>query len=60
MQVMLRDAGGGRLQAEPIFKKSGMVTSMVGADGYIVIPAEAEGLEAGEEVAVHLYPPVLR
>ncbi len=60
VQVMLRDAGGGRLQAEPIFKKSGMVTSMVGADGYIVIPAEAEGLEAGEEVAVHLYPPVLR
>jgi molybdopterin biosynthesis enzyme len=37
-----------------------MVTSMVEADGYIVIPLEVEGLEPGEMVEVHLYRPVLR
>lgn len=53
------DREGHRL-ATPIFKKSGMVTSMVRADGYLVIPMACEGLEKGEEVRVHPYQAVLR
>jgi molybdopterin molybdotransferase len=59
VQVSLR-AAGTQLAARPLFRKSGMVTSMVGADGMIVIPHAAEGLETGEEVEVLLYPRVLR
>jgi molybdopterin molybdotransferase len=60
VQVTLREEIPGSMVAVPLFKKSGMVTSMVGADGFIVIPAETEGLEAGDEVTVHLYQRVLR
>lgn len=54
VQVALGDGAGG-IAARPIFKKSGMITSMTGADGWITIPLESEGLEAGDEVEVHLY-----
>ena len=60
VQVRLGEGEDGTITAQPIFKKSGMVTSMVEADGYIVIPLEVEGLEPGEKVEVHLYRPVLR
>jgi molybdopterin molybdotransferase len=60
VQVALSNSQEGVLRAMPIFKKSGMVTAMAMADGFIVIPSEAEGLEAGESVLVHLYRSVLR
>lgn len=60
VQVVLEEDGDGTLLARPIFKKSGMVTSMVGADGYIIIPEESEGLEDREKVSVHLYRPQWR
>lgn len=41
--------------AVPAFKASGDITSMAHADGYVVIPAEVEALEAGTMVAVTLY-----
>jgi molybdenum cofactor synthesis domain-containing protein len=40
---------------EPAFKSSGDITSMADADGYIEIPADAGGVEAGEIVRVTLF-----
>jgi len=40
--------------AYPVFKKSGAITSMANADGYIVIPVNADTIEEGEEVTVTL------
>lgn len=39
----------------PAFKASGDITSMAHADGYIVIPADDEAVEAGTMVRVTLY-----
>lgn len=39
-------------QAQPVFKESGVITSMSNADGYILIPAETTELEAGTTVEV--------
>jgi len=40
--------------AYPVFKKSGDITSMSQADGYIVLPIDLDVIEAGEEVIVTL------
>ncbi len=45
----------GRLLAEPILAQSGAISSLAGADGLVTIPAESEGLERGERVAVELW-----
>jgi molybdopterin molybdotransferase len=52
--VALRYADGGCL-AEPIFGKSGMISTLTNADGFIVIDLNKEGLKAGEAVLVHLW-----
>ncbi len=39
-------------EAVPVYKESGAITSMANADGYIMIPANADLLEAGEKVRV--------
>ncbi len=41
--------------AEPILGKSGLITTMVKAEGIVIIPAAKEGVEAGEEVDVVLF-----
>jgi len=41
-------------KAVPVFKESGAITSMAEADGYIVLPANLDVLEVGEEVEVIL------
>ena len=41
--------------AEPIFKKSGLITALTVADGYFAIECGTEGLRAGESVLVHLF-----
>jgi len=38
--------------ADPIFGKSGLITTLKNADGYIIIPHNQEGLTAGEQVKV--------
>lgn len=43
------------LTAEPVLGKSGLITTMVKADGMVIIPMAKEGLEAGEEVEVILF-----
>jgi molybdopterin molybdotransferase len=42
-------------RAEPVFGKSNLIFTLVRADGLLRIPPDATGLEAGQEVEVHLY-----
>jgi putative molybdopterin biosynthesis protein len=44
----------GRLVATPLPRGAGVLTSLVRADGLLVVPAELEGHHAGEEVEVRL------
>ena len=39
----------------PLFGSSALLSVLTEADGYIVIPEEATGLDAGSEVNVVLY-----
>jgi molybdopterin molybdotransferase len=41
--------------AVPLFGSSALLSVLTEADGYIVIPEEATGLDAGSEVNVVLY-----
>jgi molybdopterin molybdotransferase len=41
--------------AVPVFGSSALLSVLTQADGYIVIPEEATGLDAGREVNVILY-----
>lgn len=52
--VILRFEGGSYL-AEPVFGKSGMITTLTRADGYVLIDLNKEGLQKDEAVAVHLF-----
>jgi putative molybdopterin biosynthesis protein len=45
---------GGQLVATPLPRGAGVLTSLVRADGLLVVPAALEGHHAGEEVAVRL------
>lgn len=42
-------------RAVPITGKSGMITTLSSADGYVVIGTDKEGLRANEKVKVHLF-----
>ncbi|WAC04818.1 MAG: molybdopterin molybdotransferase MoeA [Methanoregula sp.] len=50
--VRVKVAGG---VATPVFGKSGLLNTLVRSNGVIRIPAESEGLEAGEPVEVLLW-----
>jgi len=45
---------GGQLVATPLPRGAGVLTSLVRADGLLVVPAELEGYHPGEEVTVRL------
>lgn len=45
----------GRLLAFPVMGKSGLITTLVKADGIVMIPQWKLGLDAGEEVTVRLF-----
>jgi len=45
----------GNYSAEPVFGKSGMITTLTRSDGYIMIDLNREGLKKGESVLVHLW-----
>jgi len=53
--VALTRSGQGATGASPIFGKSGAISILARADGYVVIPEHVEGLDAGTEVAVFLF-----
>ncbi len=45
----------GELQARPVFGASGLISTLVKADGIVVVPADSIGIEAGREVEVRLF-----
>jgi molybdopterin molybdotransferase len=51
IRVRLKDIDG-VLMAEPILGKSGLIRTMIEADGLVAIDMNTEGLEKGEEVQV--------
>lgn len=53
VQVQLPSGGGGL--AVPVFGSSALLTVLTVADGWIVVPEDANGLAAGTEVEVALY-----
>lgn len=48
---------GERILAAPLSRGSGVITSLVRADGIVIVPSGSQGLPAGEEVSVRLYRP---
>lgn len=46
---------GEKFQAEPVFGKSGLITLLSAADGYVKIKRSSEGLKKGEEVEAVLF-----
>jgi len=50
----LQHTGDGYV-AEPVFGKSGLITTLTQANGYFVIDRDSEGLQAGQTVMVNLY-----
>jgi len=52
--VILHPEEGG-YTAEPVFGKSGMISTLTGSDGYVIIDLNKEGLKKGEPVSVHLF-----
>jgi molybdopterin molybdotransferase len=52
VRVRLEETVEGQPVAYPVFGKSGMLSTMVKADGMIVIPMNVEGLSRGETVQV--------
>ena len=54
IQPVILRLEGGSYTAEPVFGKSGMITTLTRADGYVIIDVNREGLNKGEPVLVHL------
>lgn len=52
VRVRLEGGEDGTMQAHPVLGKSGLLRTMVQADGLAVIPAKAEGLYQGETIDV--------
>ncbi len=48
---------GDKLLAAPLSRGSGVITSLVRADGIALIPRGSQGMEAGSEIQVRLYRP---
>lgn len=49
------DERQGRMSAQPVLGKSGMLSTLVKADGFFVVPIHAEGVPAGAMVDVFLF-----
>jgi putative molybdopterin biosynthesis protein len=48
---------GDKVLAAPLSRGSGVITSLVRADGLVIIPRGEQGLQAGDPVSVRLYRP---
>ncbi len=46
---------GDKLLAAPLSRGAGVITSLVQADGLALIPSGVQGMDAGEQVKVHMY-----
>ncbi|HIE32545.1 MAG TPA: molybdopterin molybdotransferase MoeA [Thermodesulfobacteriaceae bacterium] len=54
IRVKLQEDKEGKLWAEPIFGRSGILSPMAQADGLLHIPSESEGIYEGEEAEIFL------
>ena len=54
VQVKLLESDDGML-ADPVFGKSNLISTLVEADGVVIVPLDDGGLYAGDEVFVRLY-----
>lgn len=54
IRVILKNKAG-QLWAEPIFAKSGMISSLSRADGYLTVKLNQEGLYQGQKVSVTIF-----
>jgi molybdopterin molybdotransferase len=54
-QPVILHLEGDSYLAEPVFGKSGMITTLTRADGYLMIDLNKEGLKKGEGVMVQLF-----
>jgi molybdopterin molybdotransferase len=54
IQVKLIDRAG-EMWAEPVFGKSNLIYTLVKSDGMLIIPIDANGIQAGEWVEVRLF-----
>ena len=54
VRVKLEQAAG-EVTALPVFGRSGMLSTLTAADGFLIIPAGKEGLVEGKEVEVYLW-----
>lgn len=55
VELMEDETAGFGYKAVPIFGKSGMMTTLTKADGYVMIDTDAEGLKEGQMVKVTLF-----
>jgi putative molybdopterin biosynthesis protein len=46
---------GGKLLAAPLSRGAGVLSSLIRADGLVIIPRGEQGVESGQAVPVHLY-----
>ena len=53
--VRLVDTGNGMVAAHPVWGKSGLIFTLVKADGLVRVPADAGGIYAGERVQVQRF-----
>ncbi len=56
IRVLLEEDSNGICWAKPIFRRSGLISSMAKAQGLLRIPEKSEGVYQGEEVEVLLLP----
>ncbi|MDY7032026.1 MAG: molybdopterin molybdotransferase MoeA [Thermodesulfobacteriota bacterium] len=54
VRVKLEPDGHG-LTASPVFGKSGMLSTLVKADGFFIVPIHSEGVARGEKVDVYIF-----
>ena len=55
VRVRIEESASGETIAHPVFGKSGMISTMVKANGIVMIPLNAEGFSKGEVVQVIQY-----
>ena len=55
VRARLATGQSGGIEATPVLGKSGLLKTMLQANGYLRIPAHAEGMQKGQTVTVHLF-----
>lgn len=54
-QMVKLTASGNGYRARPVFGKSGLMSTLTQADGYVLLEVNQEGLRSGGQVFVHLF-----